>query len=459
MLLDTAILSRIQFAFTVSFHILFPSMSIGLVTFLAVMEGVYLKTKDVKYLRICKFWTKIFALTFGMGVVSGIVMEFQFGTNWAGFSHIVGPVLGALFTYEVLTAFFIEAGFLGVMLFGWDRTSPKMHYFATLLVAIGTNFSAFWILSANSWMQTPSGFIEQSGIMIVTDWLHVIFNPSFIPRFIHMVLSAYITGSFVIMGICAHYLLKNQHIEFAKSCFKFCLFALLILMPLQLFMGDTVGLEVHKNQPLKTAAMEGVWKTQKGAPFLMFAIPDQDKQKNLFTLEIPHGAALINTHEWNGKLMGLKTVPRKNQPPVAIVFWTFRIMVGLGLLMLLFTLVGVYKYWRKTLFESRWFLKTARIFIPAGFIALWCGWITAEEGRQPWIVYNLLRTDDMASKVSFDHVLVVFVLLVLVYGVVFGFFYFHYLLKTIRKGPDDVSLQSIEQPFMYMSRKNPEDKQ
>ncbi len=457
-MLDTAILSRIQFAFTVSFHILFPATSIGLVTFLAVMEGIYLKTKNPKYLEICKFWMKIFALTFGMGVVSGIVMEFQFGTNWGGFSHQVGPVLGALFTYEVLTAFFIEAGFLGVMLFGWNKISPKMHYFATLLVAFGTNASAFWILSANSWMQTPAGFTIHNGVYVVTNWWHVVINPSVIPRFIHMLLSAYITGGFVIAGISAYYLLKKAHIEFAQICLKFAVLALLVLMPLQLFVGDEVGLEVHKNQPLKTAAMEGVWDTQSGAPLLLFAYPDQQLQKNLYTIGIPHGAALLNTHHLNGELIGLKTVTKRDQPPAAIVFYSFRVMVGLGLIMLLFAVVGAIKIWRQSLFNSRWFLRIATWLTPVGFMALWCGWITAEEGRQPWAVYNLLRTNDVASKVDFHHVLAIFVLLVIVYGVVFGFFYFHYLIKTIHKGPEAVDISRIDQPFMYMSTKDPEEK-
>lgn len=455
-MMDPAILSRLQFAFTVSFHILFPAMSIGLVTFLAIMEGLWLKTKNSKYLQICKFWSKIFALTFGMGVVSGIVMEFQFGTNWAGFSALVGPVLGALFTYEVLTAFFIEAGFLGVMLFGWGRVSPRMHFFATLLVALGTNLSAFWILAANSWMQTPDGFMLQNGHFIVTSWQHVILNPSVIPRFIHMLLAAYITAGFVVAGISAHYLLQNRHHDLAKTGLKFSIFALLILMPLQIWLGDEVGLRVLKYQPMKTAAMEGVWDTQAGAPLLLFALPDQKAQRNFYEIGVPHGAALINTHQWNGVLQGLKTVPLANQPPVAPVFFSFRIMVGLGLIMLLFAVVGAFKYWRKNLFDSRWFLHCARWLIPSGFLALWCGWITAEEGRQPWAVYNILRTDQVASQVNFNHVLAIFVLLIIVYGVIFGFFYFHYLLKTIRKGPDEMG--PADQPFMYMPVTAPEDK-
>lgn len=457
-LLTTDTISRLQFAFTVSFHILFPSLSIGIVTFLAIMEGIWMKTKNPKYKEICRFWTKVFALTFGMGIVSGIAMEFQFGTNWSGFTNVVGPALGALFTYEVLTAFFIEAGFLGVMLFGWDRVSPRLHYFSTLLVWFGTTFSAFWILSANSWMQTPAGFVEQAGKLMVTSWSELIFNPSVFPRYIHMVLSAYITAAFVIAGISAHYLLRKRHESFAKTCFSFVTLSLAILMTAQLMMGDRVGLEVHKNQPLKTAAMEGVWETQEGAPFLVFAIPDQDKQKNLYEIKIPHVASLLNTHEWNGKLIGLKTVTPNDQPYVPFVFFSFRIMVGLGLLMFLYAMTALVLRMRKRLYSATWFLKASRWMIPAGFIALWCGWITAEEGRQPWVVYNLLRTLDVSSNVPFAQVITVFILLVVIYGVIFGYFYFHYLLKVIRSGPSAAEQEEKDQPFTYMAGPNKEEK-
>ncbi|MCB1827254.1 MAG: cytochrome ubiquinol oxidase subunit I [Coxiellaceae bacterium] len=456
--MTTDLVSRIQFAFTVSFHILFPAMSIGLVTFLTIMEAVWLKTKDPKYKQICRFWTKVFALTFGMGIVSGIVMEFQFGANWAGFTNVVGPALGALFTYEVLTAFFIEAGFLGVMLFGWDRVGEKLHFFSTLLVWIGTTLSAFWILSANSWMQTPDGFMRQAGKLVVTSWYHLILNPSVLPRFTHMLLSAYITAAFVIAGVSAHYLLKKKHEVFAKTCFSFSTLSLLVLIVLQIFMGDRVGLEVHKNQPIKTAAMEAVWNTQKGAPFLIFAIPDQAKQKNYLEIKIPHGAALINTHQWNGNLVGLKSVARKDQPVVPFVFFSFRIMVGLGLLMLIFSIIALYYRRKKRLFNSPWFLKFSRIMIPAGFIALWCGWVTAEAGRQPWVVYNILRTKDVASHVPLSHVIAVFSLIIVIYGVIFGYFYFHYLIKVIRTGPEIVKMDAEDQPFQYMSSGSKEEK-
>lgn len=448
-MIDTAFISRLQFAFTISFHILFPTFSIGMAAFLAVMEGVYLKTKNPHFLKICKFWTKIFALTFGMGIVSGIVMEFQFGTNWAGFTKEVGGVLGALFTYEVLTAFFIEAGFLGVMLFGWDRVGPRLHYFATLLVVIGTTFSAFWILSANSWMQTPSGVTNVNGVFEVKNWLDVIFNPSVIPRYFHMLTSAYVATGFMITGMMAYYLLKKQHTAVAKTCFSFALAALAILTPLQIFLGDAVGTEVHRNQPLKTAAMEAVWDTQRGAPFVIFAYPDQKLQKNLYSIEIPNIASLINTHQWNGELIGLKTVKPSDQPNVPVVFFSFRIMVGLGFLMFFMAMTGLWLRMRKRLFTSRWFLQSCIIMAPSGFIALWMGWITAEVGRQPWIVYGLLRTVDAASKVPMHDVIISFVLLIIVYGFVFGFFYFYYLSRILLKGPGAEPDESA-QPFTYL---------
>ena len=452
MVVDTALLSRIQFAFTISFHILFPSFSIGLSLFLTVMEGLWLKTKRTIYLTICKFWTKVFALTFGMGVVSGIVMEFQFGTNWSGFAHAVGGVLGALFTYEVMTAFFVEAGFLGVMLFGWKRVGPKMHYLATLLVTIGTTLSAYWILAANSWMQHPVGAIEKNGIFKVTSWLQVLLNPAIFPRFGHMLLAAYLAASFVIVSVSAFYLLKRKHEIFAKTCFSFVWAALLILVPLQIFMGDMTGEEVHAFQPIKTAAMEGIWHTQKSAPFLIFAIPDQQHQTNKWAIGIPHGAAFINTHQWDGKLIGLDTVSIENQPHVLPVFFSFRIMVLIGLTMLLLAFIALYLRKKKRLYDTEWFLKISVASAPLGFIALWCGWITAELGRQPWIVYGLLKTVDAASNVPIHDVIISISLIVIVYGVIFGYFYFYFLHKFLQKGPiESVQPDLTDQPFTYMS--------
>lgn len=450
--LDTTFLSRIQFAFTISFHILFPAFSIGLVTFLAFIEGLWLKTKNIQYLSIAKFWTKVFALTFGMGVVSGIVMEFQFGTNWSRFTHDVGGVLGALFTYEVMTAFFIEAGFLGVMLFGWNRVSPKLHYAATLLVTIGTTLSAYWIMAANTWMQHPVGYHQTGKIFTVTSWSKIIFNPATFPRFIHMLLAAYLCAAFVIISVSAYYLLKEKHLEFASKCFKFTWLAVLIIIPLQIFVGDMAGREVHKNQPIKTAAMEGVWNTQRGAPYLIFAFPDQKAEKNRWAIPVPHAAALINTHQWNGKLVGLKSVPKSDRPDVPIVFFSFRIMIYIGMLILGLGLLALYLQKRNVLLTSKWFHRISLFCAPLGFIALWCGWITAEVGRQPWAVYNLLRTIDASSKVPLHDVITSFALIIIVYGIVFGFFYFYFLNRVIKKGPELLTdTHLLDHPFPYMS--------
>lgn len=444
-------LSRLQFAFTISFHILFPAFSIGLITFIAIIEGIYLKTKNVRFLNMAKFWTKVLALTFGMGIVSGIVMEFQLGTNWAGFASTVGSVLGSLFTYEVLTAFFIEAGFLGVMFFGWNRVGPKLHYTATLLVFVGVTLSAFWILAANSWMQHPSGARLEMGRFVVDSWLDVILNPILIPRFIHMLLAAYISTFFVIAGISAFYLLRKKHVQFAKTCFSITMLLLLILVPLQMFIGDKVGLNVNKYQPLKTAAMEGVWETQEGAPLLLFAVPVQSEARNYYEIKIPHMASVLNTHHWNGKLIGLKTVAAEDRPYVFIVFWSFRIMVGLGVLMFLTVMTGLYLRLRKRLYDTNWFLKACMFMTPIGFASILTGWFTAEVGRQPWIVYNMLRTADADSPITVWHVLTSFTLLVIVYGVIFGYFYFKYLGKTIAGGPGvDGEPEPEDLPFNFM---------
>lgn len=449
-MLSAEILARIQFAFTISFHILFPSFSIGLATFLAIMEGAWLKTKNPIYLSICKFWMKIFALTFGMGVVSGIVMEFQLGTNWSGFTNAVGPVLGALFTWEVLTAFFVEAGFLGVMIFGWKKVGPKLHFASTLLVFFGVTLSAFWILSANSWMQTPSGAVLEHGRFVVTDWYKVIFNPSVISRFIHMLLAAYITTLFVIMAVSAFYLLKKKHIEFSKTCMKFSTSILLALVVAQIVMGDEAGLIDYQYQPVKTAAMEGNWHTQKGAPLVLIAYPDMQQEKNRWEISIPHVASLINTHQWDGVLPGLTSVPRSERPFVPIVFYSFRVMVGLGVVMLLFSLWALFLRWRRKIYESKLFLKFAVLCGPIGFIALIAGWFTAETGRQPWVVYGLLRTSDAASHVSMHNVAISLILIIIVYGIIFGYFYFLYFGRVVSKGPD--SGATVKMPFAYLQK-------
>jgi len=454
-MLDTVLLSRAQFGFTIGFHILFPTLNIGLATFLAVMEGLWLKTRNPVYLTICKFWTKIFALTFGMGVVSGVVLSYELGTNFGPFILAIGGILGALFAYEVLSAFFLEAGFLGVMLFGWDKVGPKLHYAATLLVAIGTIISAFWIMSANSWMQTPAGYHMEGSRYVVDSWMTAIFNPSFIPRFLHMLMASMVTSCFVIAGVAAWYLLKNRHLDVAKKCFSFALAAALILTPLQAFLGDAVGLVVHKYQPLKTAAMEAVWDTSKGVPLVLFGIPDAKSEKNLYAIEIPYGASVFNTHSLEGELIGLKSVPADQRPVVANVFFSFRVMVGLGLV---FVAVAVYAQWlrmRKKLFAQRWFLQVCVLLAPFGFISTIAGWLTAEFGRQPWIVYGLMRTSEGAAVVPAQQVFISLALFIFVYAIVFSF-YLVYLFKLIRKGPADTKIspdmsEPEQPPFTYMT--------
>lgn len=449
MLVD--ILSRTQFGFSIGFHILFPTLNLGLALFLVIMEATWLRTKKSIYLDICKLWTKIFALTFGMGVVSGIVLAYQIGTNFGPFITQFGNVLGALFAYETLTAFFLEAGFLGIMLFGWKRVPPTVHFIATFLVTIGTTISAFWIMSANSWMQTPDGYQLLDGKYIVDSWWAVVFNPSFIPRFIHMLLASYVTTCFVIMAVSGYYLLRQKCALIAKKCLSFSLWAALILVPLQIAVGDIVGLNVHHHQPLKTAAMEGIWQTQKGAPLVLFAIPSQEQQKNFYEIAIPKLASLINTHDWNGEMIGLSSVPADEQPHMLPVFFSFRIMVGIGVLMLLTAIIGVFLHFKGVLYESGWFHRWCLATAPLGFIASISGWLTAEIGRQPWVVYHLLKTKDAVSSIGYEEVLISFTLLILAYGIVFGF-YLYYLLKLIAHGPETLTEDKIEHhAFQYMT--------
>ena len=447
-MLTTLFLSRLQFAFTMSMHIIFPAFSIGLISFLVFMEGAWLKTKNPVYYQIIRFWTKIFALTFGMGVVSGIVMEFQLGTNWAEFSKQIGSVLGPLFIYEVMSAFFVEAGFIGILIFGWNKVHPKVHYTATIMVALGTLVSAYWILSANSWMQNPIAYTLVNGKYAATDWFAIIFNPYNFPRYLHMVLAAWLSTAFVIISISSYYLFRDQHIDLAKKCLRFAVIAAVILAPAQIFLGDIVGVNVYKKQPIKTAAIEGLWNTEKGAPTLVFAIPSNDQQKNLWEFgRIPHGSAILNTHTYNGKLIGLNTVSPEEQPEVWMVFFSFRIMVGMGFLMLGYSVLSTWMLWKKKLFDCKPLLYLSQFLAPVGFIALFTGWITAEIGRQPWAIYGLIRTADAVSKVSMHDVMVGFALIIVVYFIIFGVFYFYFLDKTIKKGPAD--LASV-QPFSFL---------
>jgi cytochrome d ubiquinol oxidase subunit I len=435
--LDPVLLARIQFAFTISFHILFPAFTIGLASWLAVLEWRWLSTGESSYARTYRMWVKIFAVTFGMGVVSGVVMSFQFGTNWSVFSDKAGNVLGPLLGYEVLTAFFLEASFLGVMLFGWNRVSPRMHFASTIIVAAGTVISAFWILSANSWMQTPQGYrIGEAGLVYPVNWLEVIFNPSFPYRFVHMVTSAYLTTAFVVGGIGAFYLVRGRHQKCARVMFGMAMIMAIFVAPLQFFLGDQHGLNTLKHQPAKVAAMEGLWETTTGAPLNLFGWPDQEAEKTKYAIEIPKLSSLILTHDLNGKVVGLKAWPKEDRPPAWVVFWCFRIMVGLGTLMILTGLTALVLYWKKQLFEATWFHYWCMAMTPAGFLAVLAGWFVTEVGRQPYIIYGVMRATEAVSPVAASPIAMSVTAFFVTYAFIFGAGSY-YILKLIGKGPDD----------------------
>ncbi|MFM0209753.1 cytochrome ubiquinol oxidase subunit I [Paraburkholderia sediminicola] len=432
---DAFHLARLQFAFTVSFHIVFPAISIGMASFLAVLEWRFLLTGDKAYKDMYLFWSKIFAVGFGMGVVSGVVMAYEFGTNWSGFSMIAGNITGPLLTYEVLTAFFLEAGFLGVMLFGWHRVSPRAHFFATLMVAVGTLISTFWILASNSFMQTPQGYAIENGRIVPVDWLKVIFNPSFPYRLAHMTIAAFIVAAFIIAACGAWHLLHERRDVPVKRSFSMALWILLLLTPIQIFIGDAHGLNTRKYQPVKIAAIEGLWETEHGGTALnLFGLPDMDAEVTRYAIQIPHLGSLILTHSWDGEIRGMKEFPPEDRPYSPIIFWTFRIMAGLGMLMLLTALVGLLLRLRGQLYETRWYQWFVLCMGPSGIVALLAGWITTEVGRQPWTVYGVVRTIDSVSPVSSQQVGVSLLILVLVYFLVFGMGVY-YMLKMMKKGP------------------------
>lgn len=432
--LDPILLARIQFAFTVSFHIIFPAMSIGLASFLAVVEWRWLATGNALYRDIYKFWIKIFAVTFGMGVVSGVVMSYEFGTNWSVFSDRVANVLGPLLGFEVLTAFFLEASFLGIMLFGWERVSRRMHFTATCIVAIGTLISAFWILSANSWMQTPQGYIiEADGRLSPTNWIEIIFNPSFPYRFLHMITAAYLTTAFVVGGVGAFYLWKKRYIPQARIMLGMATIMAALVAPAQVMIGDLHGLNTLKYQPAKVAAMEGLWETKKSVPMLLFAVPNEKEQKNHFEISIPKMASLILTHDLNGEVKGLNEF-KGNTPPVALVFYSFRIMVALGLLMVAIGMVSAIQYFRGRLFESKWLHIWWVIMMPSGFVALLAGWFVTEIGRQPYTAYGVIRTiESVSPAISGPQVAWSLLAFIVMYVIIFGTASY-YILKLISKG-------------------------
>jgi cytochrome d ubiquinol oxidase subunit I len=415
------VLARIQFAFTISFHIIFPAFTIGLASYLAVLEGLWLWTKRDVYLRLFKYWMKIFAIAFAMGVVSGVVMSYQIGTNWSVFADKIGPAIGPLLGYEVLTAFFLEAGFLGVMLFGMNRVGKALHFTATLAVALGTLISAFWILAANSFMHTPAGYeINADGQLVAADWIALIFNPSFPFRFVHMTLAAYVTTAFVVGATGAFHLLKDRGDEAARTMFSMAMWMAAIAAPAQILAGDMHGLNTLEHQPAKIAAMEGHFEAETGAPFYVVGWPDMEAERTRFALAIPKAGSLILTHDPDGLVPGLKDWPADERPNATLIFWTFRIMVGIGTLMALMGITGLVLRWRGRLYDTVWLLRAAIVMGPSGFVAVLAGWITTEVGRQPWTVHGVLRTSESLAPVGAPGVAASLAAFVVVYAIVFG---------------------------------------
>jgi cytochrome d ubiquinol oxidase subunit I len=441
--LDALMLARIQFGFTISFHIIFPALTIGMASYLVVLEALWLKTKQQVYRDLYLFWSKVFAVNFAMGVVSGLVMAYQFGTNWSAFSDFAGAVTGPLLAYEVLTAFFLEAGFLGVMLFGWSRVGPGLHFFATLMVAIGTLVSATWILASNSWMQTPQGYAILDGRVVPTDWLAVIFNPSFPYRLAHMTVAAYLATALVVGAAGAWHLLRGRDDAAIRTMTSMAMWMLLLVAPVQVLIGDLHGLNTLKHQPAKIAAIEGHWANRpgEGVPLTLIGWPDMERELNHFAVEVPRLGSLILTHTWDGQFPGLKSYPRADRPNATVVFWSFRIMVGLGLLMLALGFWSLWARWRGSLYRSRALLRSAVVMAPAGLIAILAGWITTEGGRQPWVVYNVMRTADGVSVHDVTQLGVSLALFVLVYFVLFGAGTI-YVLRILAHGPAEQAVEA-----------------
>jgi cytochrome d ubiquinol oxidase subunit I len=436
MTLDPSILARIQFAFTVSFHIIFPTMSIGLASFLAVSEALWLKTKNPVYLQIYKFWLGIFAMGFGIGVVTGIVLSFEFGLGFARFAEMAGPAIGPMIALEVLTAFFLEAGFLGIMLFGLHRVGPRLHFFATCMVALGTLLSASWILSANSWMQTPSGVTIHDGHLTVVNWLQVVVNPSWLYRLPHMLTAAYLTASFMVAGVGAWYLLRGKHQHFARRSVAMGTAFAAVLIAGQVFIGDIVYGTMLKYQPSKMQAAEGFWeeKSQSPAPYYWVIITDQKNQRNRFALGTPYLGSIWLTHSLRGRVEGLKNTPRDRQPNMGTVFYAFRIMYGLALVMFGIAVASLWLRVRGRLFGSRGFLWMLVFMTPSGIIATLAGWYVAETGRQPWVIYGILKTVDAISPVPAQALLSTLIAFICVYTAFISAFLI-FTFRIIRRGP------------------------
>ena len=436
MTLDAGMLARVQFAFTVSFHIIFPTTSIGLASFLVIMEGLWLRTKDEIYLQIYRFWLGIFAMAFGVGVVTGIVLSFEFGLGFARFAQIAGPAIGPTIAYEVLTSFFLEAGFLGIMLFGMRRVGPKLHFFATCMVALGTLTSASWILSANSWMQTPDGIVMQNGRLFVTDWFKVLVNPSWLHRLPHMITAAYLTACFLVAGVGAWYLLRGKHLAFARKTVSLGMTFATVLICCQVFIGDILYGTMLKYQPSKMQAAEGFWdrQSQSPAPYYWFIVPDQTQQRNRVAFGTPYLGSIWLTHSLHGTVGGLKNTPRDRQPMMGMVFYSFRIMYVVAILMFGTAASSLWLRWRRRLFTSRWFLRVLVVMTPSGILATLGGWYLAETGRQPWVIFGLLRSLDAVSPVPAATLLSTLIAFVCIYtSFITAFLVF--ALRMIRRGP------------------------
>ncbi len=441
MSLDPLLLSRLQFVWVVAWHILLPAFTVGLASYIAVLEGLHFATGREIYFRLSTFWIKIFAVSFGMGVVSGIVMPFQFGTNWSRFSDATANVLSPLLAYEGLTAFFLESAFLGVLLFGRKLVPRWAHFIAALMVAFGTLFSAFWILATNSWMQTPAGYEMVDGRFYPNNWLEIIFSPSFPYRLSHTVVAFYITTAFVVVGVAAWYLLRRRFEEEARAMLPMTLWLLTFLVPLQVVLGDSHGLNTLEYQPAKLAAIEALWDTESGVALNLFAIPDDKAETNRFVVSIPVLGSLILTHDPNGTVRGLKEWPAADRPPVAFPFFGFRIMVGIGLLMIALIIASWWLRVQGRLFDARWFLWSWVLASPLGFLAVLAGWMTTEVGRQPWTVYGLLRTADSVSP-SLSGLDVV--LSLIGYGVVYLIMFpvgIALMARIVRNGPAEAALE------------------
>jgi len=446
--IEPLFLSRLQFAVTIMFHILFPTLTIGLGFYLVVVETLWLVTGQEIYYRMCRFWTRVFAINFGVGVVTGIVMEFEFGTNWSRFSRITANVFSPLLYYEVMTAFFLEAGFLGIMLFGWKRVRPALHFASTCLVAGGAILSAFWIMAGNSWMQTPGGFHLVDGRFMVTGFRQVIFSDSFLVSLSHMVIASFETSFFAVAGISAFFLLRKRDEAFYRRSMSVALLAAALLAPLQVYLGDFLGRKVAASQPAKLAAIEAHWdtNTQGGAALNLLAIPDMKEERNYLEISIPAALSLLVTHSATGQVPGLKEFPRELRPNSLVIFWTFRVMAGIGFLFLLIMIWAAVLWKRRSLYESRPFLRVLVAVQPLGWLAVETGWVTTETGRQPWTVYNLLKTSESLSPIPAANI-VWSLSLFLVIFITIGSSYWYYVFKILKAGPDlESPLPTVRKP-------------